>query len=277
MKTKKSSRKKNPEKEKMLQELWQMYKSNDDKSAKEKLILNYLPLVKYIAGRMAINMPSHIDSDDLISSGVIGLVKAIERYDLECGTQFETYATTRIKGSILDELRALDWVPRSVRGKAKMLQKVYASLEEKLGRPATDEEVAAHLEISESELQEWIDYATPTTLVSLNAVLNSGDDDKPLQVIDTLEDYKHKSPVAASEQKELQGFLADSINDLSVQEKMVVILYYYEGLMLKEIGEILGVSESRVSQVHTKAMLRLKGKLSQRTKDHIENYIEVTH
>ncbi|MEW6535825.1 MAG: FliA/WhiG family RNA polymerase sigma factor [Candidatus Auribacterota bacterium] len=276
MNTKKTARKKNPEKEKILQELWREYKDNGDRKAKEKLILNYLPLVKYIAGRMAVNMPSHIDSDDLISSGVIGLVKAIERYDLECGTQFETYATTRVKGSILDELRSLDWVPRSVRGKAKTLQKVYAALEEELGRPATDEEVAAHLQITESELQEWIAYATPTTLVSLNAVLNSGDDDKPLQVIDTLEDSKNKSPLSNTEQKELQGFLADSINDLSTQEKMVVVLYYYEGLMLKEIGEILGVSESRVSQVHTKAMLRLKGKLSQRTKDYIEDYIEVS-
>lgn len=273
MKLKKYVRTKDPESEKQLEELWKQYKANEDPQFKDKLILHFLPLVKYIAGRMAITMPSHIDSDDLISSGIIGLVKAIERYDLNCGTQFETYATTRIKGAILDELRSLDWVPRSVRGRAKVLEKVYVLLEEKLGRIPTDEETAEYLGISTEELSEWIKYATPTPIVSLNAVLNSGDDDKPLQVIDTLEDSKHKSPLSVTEQKEIQGFLAESINDLNTQEKMVIILYYYEGLMLKEIGEILGVSESRVSQVHTKAMLRLKGKLSQRTKD----YIGVAH
>ncbi len=270
MKVKRYSRKKSPETEQNLEGWWKSFKENNDKSAKDKLIITYLPLVKYIAGRMAISMPSHIDSDDLVSSGVIGLIKAIERYDVDCGTQFETYATTRIKGSILDELRSLDWVPRSVRGRAKLLQKVYVLLEEELGRQPTDEEVAAHLEISEEELHEWITYATPTTLVSLNTVLNSGDDDKPLQIIDTLEDSKYKSPLSATEQKELQGFLAECINDLNPQEKMVVILYYYEGLMLKEIGQILGVSESRVSQVHTKSMLRLKGKLNHRMKEFIE-------
>ncbi len=270
MKSRSTLQKKTPEMKRQLNEYWQIYKSTGDTEAKDKLIIAYLPLVKYIAGRMAISMPSHIDADDLISSGIIGLMKAIDRYDLNCGTQFETYATTRIKGAILDELRSLDWVPRSVRGKAKILQKVYALLEEKLGRSATDEEVAEHLEISEKELDEWINYATPTTLVSLNTVLNSGDDDKPLQIIDTLEDSKNRSPLFSTEQKELQEHLADSINSLSPQEKMVVILYYYEGLMLKEIGEILGVSESRVSQVHTKSMLRLKGKLGQRMKDFME-------
>ena len=273
MKVKRYVRKKDPESKQQIEDLWRQFKENCDVKTKDMLILHYLPLVKYIAGRMAINMPSHIDSDDLISSGVIGLVKAIERYDLNCGTLFETYATTRIKGAILDELRSLDWVPRSVRGRARILEKVYATLEEKLGRPATDEEVAQYLEITEEELAEWIKYATPTPIVSLNTILNTGDDDKPLQVIDTLEDSKNKSPLSVSEQKELQGFLAECINDLNTQEKMVVILYYYEGLMLKEIGEILGVSESRVSQVHTKAMLRLKGKLSHRTKD----YIGVAH
>ena len=270
MKVKKYSKKKSPETEKNLEIWWEKFKATQDKQAKDKLIITYLPLVKYIAGRMAISMPSHIDADDLISSGVIGLIKAIERYDVNCGTQFETYATTRIKGSILDELRSLDWVPRSVRGRAKLLQKVYVTLEEKLGRQPTDEEVANHLEISEEELRDWINYATPTTLISLNTVLNSGDDDKPLQIIDTLEDSKYKSPLSVSEQKELEGYLAECINDLNPQEKMVVILYYYEGLMLKEIGKILGVSESRVSQVHTKSMLRLKGKLHQRMKEYTE-------
>ncbi len=270
MKAKKNFQKRSAEMEKELELCWRVFKETNDVQAKDRLILFYLPLVKYIAGRLAIGMPSHIDSDDLISSGVIGLIKAIERYDLNCGTQFETYATTRIKGSILDELRSLDWVPRSVRGRAKMLQNVYATLEEQLGRPATDEEIAKHLNITEEELTQWISYATPTTLVSLNTILNSGDDDKPLHVIDTLEDTKHKSPLSATEQKELQGFLADCINDLTPQEKMVIILYYYEGLMLKEIGQILGVSESRVSQVHTKSMIRLKGKLQQRMKDYIE-------
>ncbi|MCD6460165.1 FliA/WhiG family RNA polymerase sigma factor [bacterium] len=270
MKVKKYSKKKSPETEKQLAGWWEKYNTVKDKQSKDKLIITYLPLVKYIAGRMAISMPSHIDSDDLISSGVIGLIKAIERYDVNCGTQFETYATTRIKGSILDELRSLDWVPRSVRGRAKLLQKVYTALEEQLGRQPTDEEVANHLEISEKELRDWINYATPTTLISLNTVLNSGDDDKPLQIIDTIEDLKYKSPLGMSEQKELEGFLSECINDLNPQEKMVVILYYYEGLMLKEIGRILGVSESRVSQVHTKSMLRLKGKLNQRMKEYTE-------
>lgn len=260
-------RKKPKKIEESIEQLWTEYNGVKSQEAKDQLILHYLPLVRYIAGRMAISMPSHIDSDDLISSGVIGLIKAIERYDINCGTQFETYATTRIRGSILDELRSLDWVPRSVRGKAKVLQKVYSALEEQLGREPKDEEVAAHLNISEAELEEWISYAAPTTLVSLNTVLNSGDDDKPLQVIDILEDGKHKSPFSHTEQKELETFLADSISDLSTQEKMVIILYYYEGLMLKEIGQILGVSESRVSQVHTKSMLRLKGKLHQRMKE----------
>jgi len=241
---------------------WAAYESSQDIAARDALILNYSPLVKYVAGRISSNLPRNVETADLISYGVFGLIDAIDRYDTERGIKFETYAIARIKGAILDELRSLDWVPRSVRSRAREIEKTYIVLENRLRRLPSDAEVAAEMGISERELQALFTKLSYTSVVSFDELWTSnGDSDGRPHVYATIKDEAADDPVTTFEAVELKQILATAIDRLPEREKTVVALYYYEGLTLKEIGVILGVTESRVSQLHTKAVLRLRARL----------------
>ncbi len=243
--------------------LWRDYKSKKDERLRERLILHYSPLVKYVAGRVGVGLPPNIEQADLVSYGIFGLIDAIEKFDLERAIKFETYAISRIKGAIIDELRSIDWIPRSVRYKAREVEKAYAALEAKLHRSPTETEVAAELGIKLEDLHTIFSQVSFVNVVALDELLSSGGEkgDK-LSLVDTLEDTKAEDPVAAFETEETKYLLARAINTLPEREKIVVTLYYYEGLTLAEIGQVLGVTESRICQMHTKAVLQLRGKLA---------------
>jgi RNA polymerase sigma factor for flagellar operon FliA len=243
--------------------LWREFKDTGDASLRERLILHYSPLVKYVAGRVGVGLPPNIEQADLVSYGIFGLIDAIEKFDLERAIKFETYAISRIRGAIIDELRSIDWIPRSVRYKAREVEKAYASLEAKLRRTPTEQEVAGELGISTTELRAIFSQVSFVNVLALDELLNSGGEkgDK-LSLVDTLEDSKAEDPVQAFEAEEMKYLLAGAINTLPEREKIVVTLYYYEGLTLAEIGQVLGVTESRICQMHTKAVLQLRGKLA---------------
>jgi RNA polymerase sigma factor for flagellar operon FliA len=245
------------------QALWLQYKRTGDKAVRDRLILTYAPLVKYVAGRLGSGLPAHVEEGDLVSYGVLGLIGAIERFDPQRDIKFETYAIARIKGSIIDELRSMDWVPRSVRARARDIERAIAQLEAKLARAPTDEEIAARLGISEEEFQDSLLDISRTSIAALDELWagSSGGGD-PVALIDTIEDTEAAEPQAEMAQTELRESLGEAIARLPEREKLVVTLYYYEELTLREIGEVLGVTESRVSQLHTKAILRLKARLS---------------
>src|SRR3954452_1674699 len=246
-----------------LRELWQDFKKSGDRALRERLILHYSPLVKYVAGRVGVGLPPNIEQADLVSYGIFGLIDAIEKFDLERAIKFETYAISRIKGAIIDELRAIDWIPRSVRYKAREVEKAYAALEAKLHRSPTEAEVAGELGIKLEDLHAIFSQVSFVNVVALDELLSAGGEkgDK-LSLVDTLEDTKAEDPVAAFETEETKYLLAKAINTLPEREKIVVTLYYYEGLTLAEIGQVLGVTESRICQMHTKAVLQLRGKLA---------------
>jgi RNA polymerase sigma factor for flagellar operon FliA len=245
-----------------VKELWYRYKNDGDQQARDHLILAYAPLVKYVAGRMANGLPSHIEEADLISYGLLGLIGALDRFDPAREIKFETYAVSRIKGSIIDELRSLDWVPRSVRSKAREIEKACALLENRLQRAPTDAEIASELGMTINEFQHALTQISNTSIVALDELWAiSGSDGDSASLIDTLEDPKSKDPSRMLDLSEMKARLADAIDALPKREKIVIALYYYENLTLREIGEVLGVTESRVSQLHTKAVLRLKGRL----------------
>jgi RNA polymerase sigma factor FliA len=248
--------------EHQVRELWSKYKHQGDQAARDRLILAYAPLVKYVAGRMSNGLPAHIEESDLISYGLLGLIGAIERFDPAREIKFETYAVSRIKGSIIDELRSLDWVPRSVRSKAREIEKVCALLENRLHRAPTDQEIADELGVSVDEFQVSLSQIANTSIVALDELWAiSGSDGDQSALIDTIEDPKSKDPSRMLDLSEMKARLAAAIDALPKREKIVIALYYYENLTLREIGEVLGVTESRVSQLHTKAILRLKGRL----------------
>ncbi len=242
------------------QKLWEQYRTTHDQRIKDALIMKYASFVKYVAGRIAVNLPSNVEFDDLVSYGILGLIDAIDKYDSERNVKFKTYAKTRIRGAIFDELRILDWTPRSIRQKARKLEKAYAKLEGKLGRDAKDEEIAEYLNIDISELHKLFDETKKSLLLSLDEIFY--DDDEGSSRFDFVEDEKSDNPQSKIEEAEAKKILADAIPKLSDRERMVITLYYYEELTSKEIGKILGVSDSRVSQLHTKAILRLRGRLS---------------
>jgi RNA polymerase sigma factor for flagellar operon FliA len=242
------------------QNLWEQYKTNHDQRIKDALIMKYASFVKYVAGRIAVNLPSNVEFDDLVSYGILGLIDAIDKYDSDRNVKFKPYAKTRIRGAIFDELRVLDWTPRSIRQKARKLEKAYAKLEGKLGRDARDEEVAEYLNIDISELHKLFDETKKSLLLSLDEIFY--DDEEGSSRFDFIEDQKSDNPQTKIEEAEAKKILADAISKLSDRERMVITLYYYEELTSKEIGKILGVSDSRVSQLHTKAILRLRGRLS---------------
>ena len=241
--------------------LWAAFKSTGDAEAREQLILNFSPLVKYVAGRLSSSLPQSIDTADLISYGIFGLIDAIEKFDLERGIKFETYAIARIKGAIIDELRAMDWVPRSVRARAREVEGAYVRLETTLKRAPSDGEVAQEMGISSRELHGIFTKLSYTSVVSFEELWVGGDRDDRSNVMSTIEDETAEDPVALFESEEIKDILASAIERLPERERIVIALYYYEGLTLKEIGQVLGVTESRVSQLHTKAVLRLRARL----------------
>jgi len=243
--------------------IWRDYKRTGERALRDRLILTYAPLVKYVAGRLGSGLPAHVEEGDLVSYGLLGLIGAIERFDPDRDIKFETYAIARIKGSIIDELRSMDWVPRSVRARARDIERAIGALEAKLTRAPTDEEIAARLGITEQEFQDSLTEISRTSIAALDELWQSstsGGD--PVALIDTIEDPQAAEPQMAMAHTELREALGDAIARLPEREKLVVTLYYYEELTLREIGEVLGVTESRVSQLHTKAILRLKARLS---------------
>jgi RNA polymerase sigma factor for flagellar operon FliA len=246
-----------------IDELWAIFKRSGSRSARDRLIVHYSPLVKYVAGRVSVGLPASIEQSDLVSYGIFGLIDAIEKFDPARQVKFETYAMTRVKGAIIDELRSVDWVPRSVRAKARSLEGAYAKLEADLLRSPTDGEVATELGMTEIELHEVFNQISFIGLVALDEVLSrgGGEPGEPTRLGDTIADGRD-GPVAAFEVEEMKHILARTINRLGDREKIVVTLYYYEGLTLAEIGEVLGVTESRVCQIHTKAVLQMRSRIS---------------
>ena len=245
-----------------VDELWSEYKASGDRRIRDQLIIRYSPLVKFVAGRVSAGLPHSIEQADLVSYGMFGLIDAIEKFDAERKVKFETYAITRIKGAIIDELRSIDWVPRSVRTKARAVEQAYAALEASLGRAPTDAEVATELQISESDLQQIFGQISYIGIVGLDEVISAGGSDRGESVTlgDTLAD-RGEGPMAAFELEEMKQILAGAINRLGDREKIVLSLYYYENLTLAQIGQVLGVTESRVCQIHTKAVMQLRGRL----------------
>ncbi len=246
------------------QELWLEYQQSKDKAIRDRLILTYAPLVKYVAGRVGSGLPAHVDEEDLVSYGLLGLMGAIDRFDPGRDIKFETFAIARIKGAIIDELRSLDWVPRSVRSRARDIERAMAELERTLHRAPTDDEIATKLGITEGELDDSLTDISRSSIAALDELWtvsgSSGGDSVAL--IDTIEDTAGPDPQGALAQTELREALGEAIARLPEREKLVVTLYYYEELTLREIGDVLGVTESRVSQLHTKAILRLKARLA---------------
>jgi RNA polymerase sigma factor FliA len=246
------------------EELWEIYGKKHDQKLRNYFIEKYAPLVKYVAGRVAINVPSSVEFYDLVSYGVLGLIDAIDKFDPKRDIKFKTYAVTRIRGSIFDQLRAIDWLPRSVRQKAKEIENVTADLMVKLGRVPDDKEVADDMGITVEEYRNQLQRVSGNHLVSMdeNWYMNDGSDNAPMSIEDTLESPDTYNPDVAAEKEEIKKKIARTLMDLPEREKQVLILYYYEGLTLKEIGTILNVTESRVSQLHTKAIMILRGKLA---------------
>jgi len=246
------------------QALWRDYTQKKDQASRDRLILTYAPLVKYVAGRLGSGLPAHVDENDLVSYGLLGLIGAIERFDPNRDIKFETYAIARIKGSIIDELRALDWVPRSVRSRARDIERAIGELERKLMRAPTDEEISEKLGVTTDELNNSLTEIGRSSIAALDelwTVSSTGGGDQ-VALIDTIEDTQGPEPQSELAQTELKEALGEAIARLPEREKLVVTLYYYEELTLREIGEVLGVTESRVSQLHTKAILRLKARLA---------------
>ena len=248
--------------------MWRRYKDSGDTHARERLVLAYSPLVKYVAGRMASGLPAHVEEADLISYGLLGLISAIERFDPGREIKFETFAVTRIKGSIIDELRSLDWVPRSVRAKAREIEKANAQLENELQRAPSDQEMAEKLEVTVEEFQDTLIRISNSSVVALDELWTVSDaSGDQVSLLDTIQDPQGLDPAQEMDATEMKDHLADAIARLPEREKLVVALYYYENLTLREIGEVLGVTESRVSQLHTKAVLRLKSRLQAESAD----------
>ena len=236
------------------------YQTNIDAETKDEVIVEYAPLIKYIAQKIASRLPSNIELDDLISCGVIGLMDAIEKYDSTRDNKFKTYAEFRIRGAILDELRAQDWVPRSIREKAKLVEKAYAKLESEFGRPATDEEMCQELSVSKDEFHELLNKSKSISLLNIDDSASFNRGDKKLMA-GLMEDDHHSNPFTMVSHKNIRDKIKEGIKSLAEKQRLVLSLYYYEDLNLKEIGQVLDVTESRVSQLHTQAILKLKVKL----------------
>jgi RNA polymerase sigma factor for flagellar operon FliA len=236
------------------------YRSTVDPKVKDEIIIEYAPLIKYIAQRIASRLPSNVELDDLISCGVIGLMDAIEKFDPTRDNKFKTYAEFRIRGSILDELRAQDWVPRSVREKAKLVERAYAKIESAKGSPATDEEMCKELSINQDEFYDLLNKSKSVSVLNIDDSASFNKGDKKL-ISGLMEDNKNSNPFNAVANKGSRDKIKEGIAQLPEKQRLVLSLYYYEDLNLKEIGQVLNVTESRVSQLHTQAIMKLKVKL----------------
>ena len=239
------------------EQLWKQYTQTKDPAVKDELIVQYAYLIKYVAGRLSIYFGSNVEFDDLVGYGAFGLIDAIEKFDIKKGVKFETYASFRIRGSIIDSIRDLDWVPRSLRQKNKELEKVYAEIENEVGHSATDKEVAEKMGISMNEFYKLLNDVNVSSMMSLEEFMEQNYE-RGLEIISDSTDDK---PEAALETVEIKDILIDAIDKLPEKEKSVITFYYFEELTLKEISAIMNVTESRISQLHTKALLRMRGKL----------------
>jgi RNA polymerase sigma factor FliA len=240
--------------------LWSVFKANGDRGARESLILHYAPLVTMVANRVGAGLPTSVEQSDLVSYGMFGLIDAIEKYETDRAVKFETYASARIRGAIIDELRAIDWIPRSVRTKARAVDRAFAELEAELHRAPSEQEVADRLTMTVVELRAVFTQLSTVNVAALDELLGAGTErGDSLSLLDTLEDPSAVDPAGSVEAQETKVLLSRAIERLGEREKIVLVLYYYENMTLAEIGRVLGVTESRISQMHTAAMLRLRG------------------
>lgn len=243
-------------------ELWDNYRAHKDIAIRDYFVRQYAPLVKYVAGKVAVGMPGSVEFDDLVGYGVFGLFDAIEKFDPSKHVKFKTYAVTRIRGAIFDELRSNDWVPRSIRQKAREVEDAVRRLEATLGRAATDAELAREMNLSLKEFQQLLLKISSTTVMSLNDLWHSSDDNDRISIVESVESPASMNPDVIVEKNEIKRVMLEALRELPEKEQRVLVLYYYEELTLREIGEVLEVTESRVSQLHTKAIIRLRAKLT---------------
>lgn len=251
-------------------ELWEDYKKTGSLDLRERIVLQYIPLVKYVVGKIIGNLPNNIEYDDLVEYGIIGLLDAVDKYDLSKEINFKTYAVTRIRGAIFDELRVQDWVPRSVRKMAKDIERAYIAIEKETGVVATEEEVAKYLEITVKQINETFSKVNMGNVSSLDDIIYEGDDSSTSRV-ETVENKKTPGAQENLEKQELKEALIERLKELNEKERLVITLYYYEQLTLKEIGHVMEISESRVSQIHSKAVLKMRSKLANK----FEHYKEI--
>jgi len=243
--------------------LWRAYRAEPTQARRDRLIVRYAPLVKYVAGRMAVGMPANVDRADLASYGMFGLIDAIEKFDVDTGYKFETYGVRRIRGAIVDELRSIDWVPRSVRRKARQIERAIGELEKRLQRSPTDQELADQLGLTMNELDRDLGQISMTSIAALDGALSG--DTEGLSLVDTIPDHDQQTPDEALDEQAMRALLKDALHALPPREQQVIALYYFEGLTLSQIGEVLGVTESRVSQIHSKVILSLRSRLQRVT------------
>ncbi|GFP39404.1 RNA polymerase sigma factor for flagellar operon FliA [Candidatus Hakubella thermalkaliphila] len=241
--------------------MWKKFKEEGDSKFRDSLILYYSPLAKYVAGKIAAGLPQSVELADLISCGILGLIDAVDKFDHRRKIKFETYAISRIRGAILDELRSMDWMPRSLRSKAREIERAIISLENRLQRVPTDEELAEELNISLAELNNTLARLNYSCVLALDELWTLEQDENELGICETIVDYQSEDPYSALEVKEIRDVLRKAITYLTDREKEIITLYYFHGFTFGEIGEVLGLTESRISQIHTKIMLRLKGYL----------------
>ena len=248
------------------QELWERYKKEQSADIREYFIVKYAPLTKYVAGKISNSLPNHVEFEDIVGYGVFGLLDAIDKYDPDKGVQFNTYAVNRIRGAIYDELRSIDWVPRSIRQKTRQVEETISDLEAKLGRSATNEEIAKSMGMTVADYDDLLLKISNSSIVSLTSTRYQSDTNDTTAVGDTLEAPNAYNPDVIVEQEKIKKIVIKAINELPKREKNVLIMYYYEDMTLKEIGKVLNVTESRVSQIHTSANIKLKAKLTNVTK-----------
>lgn len=252
---------------KQLDGLWEALQEDSSQDARQALVEAHVGLVRYVAGRLAVGLPHYLEFPDLYGAGLLGLIQAIDNFDRSRGIKFETYAIPRIRGAILDELRSQDWFPRSLRRKSREVEEAYARLESKLGRAASDEEVANDLDLSLPEFDRLMTQVSAATIVSIETELHPDEGGSVHRIIDTIADLQAAVPGDTLAEDEMRGLIVACLDELSEKERLVLTLYYYEELTLREIGEVLQVTESRVCQVHTKAIFRLRGKLERKLSD----------
>ena len=248
------------------QELWEQYKKNQSPEIREYFIVKYAPLTKYVAGKISNALPNHVEFEDIVGYGVFGLLDAIDKYDPDKGVQFNTYAVNRIRGAVYDELRSIDWVPRSIRQKTRQVEETVSDLEAKLGRSATNEEIAKSMGMTVTDYDDLLLKISNSSIISLTSARYQSDVSDSAAVGDTLEAPNAYNPDVIVEREEIKKIVIQAINELPEREKNVLIMYYYEDMTLKEIGKVLNVTESRVSQIHTSANIKLKAKLTNVTR-----------